>query len=84
MTDVRVGDGLVCGIGTYPQAECAAMVDEAQPTSSGLEPVPESTVAAPELSSAASSSPAAPLISGLALLVAAIIGTLAWRRRDRG
>lgn len=84
MTDVRVGDGLVCGIGAYPQAECAAMVDEAQPTSSGLEPVPESTVAAPELSSAASSSPAAPLISGLALLVAAIIGTLAWRRRDRG
>lgn len=84
ITDVRVGDGLVCGIGTYPQAECAAMVDEAQPTSSGLEPVPESTVAAPELSSAASSSPAAPLISGVALLVAAIIGILAWRRRERG
>jgi hypothetical protein len=79
MTDVRVSDGLICGIAAYPQVECAAMVEAPGPTSPGSAPVPESTVAAPE-----SSSPGAPLISGLALLVAAIIGIRAWRRRDRG
>ena len=79
ITDVRVGEGLVCGIDAYPRVECAEIVDETPPPASGMDPAPESTVAAPE-----SSSPAAPLVSGVALLVAAVIGGLAWRRRDRG
>ena len=93
LTDVRVGDGLICAIASYPLEECAELVEAPQPASTTAM-APESTVAAPESSSAesssaasssaASSSTAAPLISGVALLVAAIIGILAWRRRERG
>lgn len=89
MTDVRVGDGLICAIASYPLEECAELVEAPQPASTTTAMAPESTVAAPESSSAASSSAAssstaAPLISGVALLIAAIIGILAWRRRERG
>ena len=89
MTDVRVGDGLICAIASYPLEECAEPVEAPQPASTTTAMAPESTVAAPESSSPESSSPessstAAPLISGVALLVAAIIGILAWRRRERG
>ena len=79
IADVRVGDGLVCGIESYPLVECAEPIEERAPTATGIVPVPESILAASE-----SSSPAAPLITGVALLIAATIGTLAWRRRDRG
>ena len=86
VTDVRVEDGLVCGIDSYPLVECADVVDAPAAGSTGASSgnsvtgaiVPESIRQASE-----STSPAGPLITGLVLLVAAAIGYSAWRRRER-
>lgn len=78
ITDVRVADGLVCGIESYPLVECAELVDGRPTSSPGMVPLPESITAA-----AQSTSSTGPLISALALLAAAVIGLLAWRGRGR-
>ena len=87
ITEVRVGDGLICGIAGYPLAECAELVEDRAPASTGMStegaspsilPEPGYLVAAPE-----SAPSAGPLITGVAVLVAAVIGLLAWRGRGR-
>jgi len=78
ITDVRVGDGLVCGISGYPLVECAEAIDARPSQESGMAPVPQPIAAAP-----GSASSAGPLVTGLAVLVAAAIGFLAWRGRGR-
>ena len=87
ITDVRVGDGLICGIAGYPLAECAELVEDRAPASTGMSTEGASPSILPEpgsLVTAAESAPSAgPLITGLAVLVAAVIGLLAWRGRGR-
>ncbi len=87
ITDVRVGDGLICGIAGYPLAECAELVEDRPVASTGMStegalsnvlPEPGSLVMAPE-----SAPSAGPIITGLAVLVAAVLGFLAWRGRGR-
>jgi len=87
ITDVRVGDGLICGITGYPLAECAELVEDRPLASTGMSTEGASPSILPEpgsLVTAAESAPSAgPLITGLAVLVAAVIGLLAWRGRGR-
>lgn len=87
ITEVRVGDGLVCGIAGYPLAECAALVEDRPLAGTGMSTEGASPSIPPEpgsLSAAPGSAPSAgPLITGLAILVAAVIGLLAWRGRGR-
>lgn len=76
ITDVRVGDGLVCGISGYPLVECAEAIDARPSRESGMTPVPQPIAAAPGTAPSAG-----PIITGLAVLVAASFGLLAWRGR---
>jgi hypothetical protein len=75
ITEVRVGDGLLCGIAGYPIAECAEAID-ARPASVTPEPGPVAD--APEAAPSAG-----PLVTGLVILLAAALGFLAWRGRGR-
>lgn len=80
VAQVRAEDGLVCGIAGFPAAGCADIVDAAEATASGAVTAPPGPAATP------ASAPAlgggwAMLVSALALLGAAIVGTWVWKRR---
>lgn len=73
VADVRAENGLVCGIDSYPLAECAEVVDPASlaaPTSVTEQLMPTS-----------SSGSTGPLVSGLTLLVLGGLGYAVWKRR---
>jgi hypothetical protein len=80
IADVRVKDGLICGIDSYPLVECAEMVDPnalAANTDSATSTVTDAIMP----TSASSGSPTGPLVSALVILLVAGIGYFAWRGR---
>ena len=75
VADVRTEDGLVCGLDGFPGSGCADIVDAASPA-----PTSNASAAAPA-SAPALGGAWAMLVSALALLGAAILGAVLWRRR---
>lgn len=78
--DVRVENGLVCGIDGYPLVECAEMVDPNELADKADSTTSAVTDALLPLS-ASNSSPTGPLVSALVILLVAGIGYVAWRGR---
>ena len=82
VAQVRTEDGLVCGIDGFPAAGCADVVD----TSTSASTPPSATASAQAMPASPAAAPAlgggwAMLVSALALLGAAIVGTWVWKRR---
>lgn len=92
VADLRIRDGLVCGIDNYPAHECAVTVPGVgSPPSTAREPSVDVLAAAPTASTAAASSPpgdiGSPVGAALTALLLVVGLAVAWwlqRRRLRG
>jgi hypothetical protein len=83
VADVRTQDGLVCGLEGYPRSGCADIVDAAATPASAS---PASSIASTTPAQPPATAPTlgggwAMLVSALALLGAAIVGAVLWKRR---